>query len=337
MRLKKMIWVIVGLSLVGVVSVSGCSPKREVKQPEGKPISIRLTVGTDPVYTPFFVADKLGLFSKNGLDASLKMFAIGRQGIEAMMAGEADVNGSSPTPWALFIDQGADFVLVAAHTADPYSIKFVARTNIKEPKDLLGKKIGVSKGTAADYAWQRFLAFHGIKQDQITWVNVEPPETIAIMDRGDIDAFALWEPYPSKALNVMGNKVHVLATGADNDIYTAILTVGVTRKYATENPEGVKRLLRSLDEAGKFVRDNPEKAADIVAEITKWDRDQVLRQIKGSRYGAFLDDKVIKDFYDTAEWLKGLGKLKNVPDWKKYINPAYLKEVNPAAVQLSNW
>ncbi len=194
----------------------------------------------------------------------------------------------------------------------------------------------MTNGSASQYAWERFLAFHKIDTKEVTFLNVQPPEMVTLMDRGDIDAFALWEPFPMRALETMGNKARILARGMDNNIYTAILNVVVSKAFAGKNPEAVERLLKSLAEANEFIKSNPDKAAALVAETVKWDAKGVSQLIKENNYEIVLLPATLKDLSDTAAWLAKANRIKAVPDMKKVVVPDYLKKVNPAGVKLAD-
>lgn len=66
------------------------------------------------------------------------------------------------------------------------------RTNIQKPGDLIGKKLGVPKGTVLEYVWTRYFEKNGVDPSMVTFVAYSSPdEAAAGIKRGDIDA--LWQ------------------------------------------------------------------------------------------------------------------------------------------------
>ncbi len=56
---------------------------------------INVGVGIDAAYAPFFIASHRGLFKKADLDVNLIRFAQGGEGVDAVIAGQAQLAGAS--------------------------------------------------------------------------------------------------------------------------------------------------------------------------------------------------------------------------------------------------
>jgi aliphatic sulfonates family ABC transporter substrate-binding protein len=302
-----------------------------------QPIKIGITTGIDPVYGAFYVADKQGIFKKNGLDATVTKFDRGGEGLNAVIAGQQDVASTAESTFILPIDKGADFYVVAVTCQAPQTIKFVVRSDVQGPQDLKGKTIGIALGSVSEYVWDRFFETFGMSRNDVKIVNVAPPETVALMDKGDIDAFALWEPWPSRALEAMGNKAKILFPSSEKGMYAATLYMQIRKEFADKNPDGVKRLLKALIEANTWMKQNPDEAKAIIAEATKLKPQDVDKMWKeGFKYDIYMDDAAIKNVDSIAKWLKDKGQIKAVPDWKKYFKLDFLKEVDPNAVKVTS-
>lgn len=339
------VWALI-LAFGLIVLISGCGSKttennasvntQSKTDEHGSTTLIKLKVGSgiDPVYSPLFVGDKAGIFKANGLDVTITKFAVGTEGVTAITAGQEDAGASAPTAPLLNLDKGGQLVNVGTFSINPTTVKFVTRSSIKTPADLKGKKLGVTNGSSSQYSWGRYLKVHGINQNEVTFVNIAPPEMVPIMDRGEIDGFALWEPFPTKALATMGNKVHILADGSENNVFIARISLLFGKDFADRNPEVVKRMLKSLIEVNKFIKDKPDEAAEIVANEIKLDKSLVKQAIADSKFDPVMNNDVVQDYKDTAAWLKGMGKIKGEPDYKAYFRPEYLKELDPTAINL---
>lgn len=77
---------------------------------------------------------------------------------------------------------------------------FRKSAGIKEPKDLIGKKIAVPPADSHRMQWPAFARINGIDPEKVTLVNVKPEGKQAIVAGNRVDAafdlytsFAIWE------------------------------------------------------------------------------------------------------------------------------------------------
>jgi len=85
-----------------------------------------------------------GIFSKNGLDASLVLIAGGSGIIQALIAGDLPIAIVSGEPSILARLQGADTVILGG-LINIIDFSIITAPEIKKPQDLKGKKLGVSR------------------------------------------------------------------------------------------------------------------------------------------------------------------------------------------------
>ena len=73
----------------------------------------------------------------------------------------------------------------------------VARDDIADLEALKGKKVGLALGTGSEVFFTTVVEKAGHSMDEYEVVPVEAPEMVAAIERGDIDAYAAWEPWVS--------------------------------------------------------------------------------------------------------------------------------------------
>src|SRR5919109_4513941 len=56
--------------------------------------TVRIAVGVDPVFTPWWIAQEKGFYKKYGINAEITQFSGGPALADATMAGEADIGSS---------------------------------------------------------------------------------------------------------------------------------------------------------------------------------------------------------------------------------------------------
>ncbi|MBU7031023.1 MAG: ABC transporter substrate-binding protein [Theionarchaea archaeon] len=137
-------------------------------------------------------------------------------------------------------------------------------------EDLEGKTIAIpGKATVQDFLLQRFLRDNNIS---VNVVIVKPPEMIAVMEKGEIDGFIAWEPYPGRAFS-QGHTL--LVTSHDIWPHHPCCVVAVREQYYQENPDVTLAVLAAHVKATTFILENPEEAIDIGVEFTGMPRDVV--------------------------------------------------------------
>jgi len=314
--------------VVGVLSLGG--PGRSVLAQQ----KFRIGTGIDPVYSNYYVAEAMGLYKKYGVDAEVKLFSRGGEALDALMAGEMHATSNAEYPNILAVDRNPEVVIIGVSCVAPHTMKLTARAEIKRPEDFIGKKIGSALGSVTDYCFDKYFEKNGIDKSKVTYVNVAAPESVPLLEKGDISAFFFWEPWPSKAVEVSGNKVHILGSSAQLGVYAAKLFIAVPRTYAEKNPETVKNFLKALNEAGEYVHQNPQEAYKLVAKkIPTLTPEAITKMtVEFSHRVRFLKED-LKNLEDISDWIISKGKIKKAPDWKKAIDTQYLKAVNPRAVE----
>ncbi len=122
---------------------------------------------------------------------------------------------------------------------------------------LAGKRIGYVEVSSAHHTLLQGLASAGLDEKQVTMVQLRIDEMPEALERGDIDAFAAWEPAPSVAL-ARNAANRIVFRGLSSDYFV------IERAFAKRNPEAALHLvagfLRAIEWMQRSQR-NVEKAA----------------------------------------------------------------------------
>ena len=282
------------------------------------------------------MAEAEGFFSRNGLEVSSKQYEMGSPGLLAIGAGEGDVSIQTENATVTNIAKGIDAIVVATVATAPRSLKGVARMDVKTPRDLIGKKVGVPQGSSAEFHLATYLKTYHLDVSQLKLVNAPPPELSVMVYKGDIDAAFFWEPWSRKTL-LLDKTGTTVQNGFFRDYNQEFLGLGyltVRRKFAEEKPEAVRRLLKSLIEANAFADANKERAIQVARKVLRTSHAEAQDAIDDYPNRVALDRKhVVGNLSAVANWLKGIGKLKESVDWEKVVQPQYLLAVDPARVK----
>jgi sulfonate transport system substrate-binding protein len=134
-------------------------------------------------------------------DIEWKLFTSGPPLLEAVNAGELDMGGVGNTPPIFAAAAGADIKAVGSTetTMDGQAIVVPQDTDIRSPKDLSGKRIAATRGSSAHYHLMSVLTKNGLSLDDVEMSNLEPADALAAFSQGDVDAWAIWDPYTAQA------------------------------------------------------------------------------------------------------------------------------------------
>ena len=91
---------------------------------------------------PVWATKDFGLFAKYGLTTDLVMISGSAPGTQALVGGSTHFAQTDGTALIAAISQGADLVLIGAAT-NKFPFSLVVQKNIRQPTDLIGKKVGI--------------------------------------------------------------------------------------------------------------------------------------------------------------------------------------------------
>ena len=115
-----------------------------------------------------YVAEDQGFFEENGLDVTIKGYASGKACADALINGEADIATSAGF---VFVSHSFDHtdLRVFGTVATAQVKELVARKDkgITTIGDLVGKKIGVTGKSGAEFLLGVFLAFNALSYEDV--------------------------------------------------------------------------------------------------------------------------------------------------------------------------
>lgn len=223
---------------------------------------VKLGIGVDAAYAPMYLAKQRKLFAKNGLNVELMQFTQGGEALDAVVAGQATMGGAAQ-PTTLIRAARADIKTFGIFGQSGTYVKLVVKPDITEPRQL--KKIGVVPGTVSEYSTERLLIKYGIDPKSVELIKVGPPEAPALLVRGDIDGFFMWEPWPTNGVKQGGK---ILLTSGDVGFVDNMWLSADAAWFAGHQAEA-KAILATLAEGCAIARDDPATAAAAVQAEAK--------------------------------------------------------------------
>ena len=272
---------------------------------QGAPIRMTIATGVDPSFAQFYVAKESGIFERNGLDVTVNTgpsgsamiaFLVGNQINAAYGAEQAGVSANLVDP---------NVVVVAEGVALLRWLGIVAR-NITSMDGLKGKRIGVARGTGSETFWLSVVARMNLNAADYTIVNVEAPEMVAALERGNIDAYAVWEPWMTRGTRAVANS-RILMTNENIQVIRNLIYMN--KGWAEQNGEATQRFLRSMIQATDLIATNRDQAVQNVARFLRQDRGLVAELMTKVDHRLNLTADTVANVQLAIDQLRGMNRL----------------------------
>ncbi|MBN3803707.1 ABC transporter substrate-binding protein [Paraburkholderia sp. Ac-20336] len=314
------------LALLAVTLMAGAFAGSAVAAP------IRLATGADGSFMSLIVAVDQGFMKNQGLDATIKQFPAGGLALESVVAGDSDIALVAELPAIIAAAKGAKVKAVARGVYSNHLIGLAAINGINNAGDLVGKSVGYSKGTASDYYLNRYLDHYGIAREKLKLVNVAPPELVATMARGDIQAMFSWDPWFTRLKAVMPN-TKVIGWSGDNGIYTMQFFLMFSDELLNQRPEDARKAFTAIRNATAWLNDRKNRPAAVALmskafRISTADAEQMMDSVQ---FVVDMPPAFPKDMVSIAEWVKQQGTVQPF-DPKALID----KLITPVLIDRSN-
>ncbi len=114
-------------------------------------------------------------------------------------------------------------------------------------KDLKGLRIAYPYGSISHYALLRLLASAGVAHDDVRLVAMDVGPMPGALARGDIDAFAAWEPTPTIAIMQNPEAVVIHQSTSSGYLY-------FSRAFAQSHPGALRQIVAAQIRAMKWLR-----------------------------------------------------------------------------------
>ncbi|WP_020671057.1 ABC transporter substrate-binding protein [Amycolatopsis nigrescens] len=235
---------------------------------------IKISIMSTIDVASYHLAEKNGYFRQEGLEIEPVVSPTGQASLTKLINGEVDIAYGSYTPFFVAQATGAaDIQFVAdASSAGPKSTMVVAMPNssVKSVQDMAEKKIAITaKNTICDTLVKSVMKTAGVDFGKVNWVGVPFPDMAAALQRGDVDAAFMTEPFITQAATTVGAvPVFDTATGPTQDFPTA--GYGAQAKFAKESPKTVAAFQRAMQKATDEAADR-SKIEPLLVEFAKVD------------------------------------------------------------------
>ncbi len=275
-----------------------------------------------------WVAKVKGFFQAEGVRVDIPILRSATTGIQALIGGSTQFDATTTDAMMTAVDKGQELELIGG-IINGATYRLVASKTFQTFKDLKGAVIGVSSLTSGSTLLLRLmLEKNGIHYPRdFTLLNVGgTPERLAALESGRLDATLLAAPLSYKAVDMGYNRI--------GDVYEYVnhyelSGLAVSKRWARENPETVKKVLRGLIRGFQWLHQNKDEAIAFISSELKIERRyaaagwEEYTRSKAWPPKADVDVEGVKTQIQILAQGQSAGGL--LPPAEKYINLNYLK------------
>jgi NitT/TauT family transport system substrate-binding protein len=284
-----------------------------------------------------WVAQEGGYFKREGLDVELLYIGGGSLLIQSMISGDVPFAYGPSVPVINASLRGADLVLIG-NTGNALVFSIMSRPEIKQPANLKGKKVGVTRlGGSTDWALDAALKQWGLERREITVIQTGGmPEGLAGLIAGVFDAVVLSPPSNFRAAKA---GMHELVDVGQLKIIFPNTPLSTTQSFIKGSRDTALRFMRGFSQGLNRLRNDKEFSMKVLSKYTKvtdtetlaqlhqtygvrysGDRipyvraegvDEILKRTPGkeareAKAGDFVDNSLLKDL-EQGGWFKTFG------------------------------
>jgi len=258
-----------------------------------------------------------------GVKITWHEFSSGLPLLEALNVGGVDLSADVADTVPVFAQAaGAQLTYFAQEAPSPSAQAIVVRADApyKSVADLKGKKIAVTKAAGSHYLLIAALEKAGLRFKDIEAAYLTPADGRAAFERGSVAAWVTWDPFLAGVQNQ--SNIRILADGRNVADYQRYYLASTA--YATARPDVLAVVFEALNKTGKWVKQSPKEAAELLAPA--WGLDAKTVELANSRRSyevrpvlkeALGEQQKIADAFFSEGLLPRKLDATAVPLWRK--------------------
>jgi sulfonate transport system substrate-binding protein len=315
--------ILAAIAAFGVLLLQSCATPRQAQAPL---VPIRVSGSYWIELSPVLVA------ANSFYPVKLE---VGEGGIPRITNNETDLATNAETQLLRESIRNPDLRIIMTVTESFYRLVGRRSAGISKLADLKGKRIMVPRMTSAHYYLVAMLRSAGIKEEEVTLVNLPTAaNTLASIDlmsdalqKGEVDVISIWEPEPEDAMHKLGRDAIVLQ---DRSVYREVFNLHA-RAPDLADPEkrrAIVAFVRAVADATAALKKDPEKYWPHVSSITKYSHEQIGWGWPEMEYPVHIIPDMLDVLETEEQWVaKNMDRApRSREELSKLIDYSVLKE-----------
>lgn len=301
-----------------------------------KPV-LKIAYSDWPGWTAWEIADKKGFFKKHGVNVKLEWFEYGPS-MDAFAAKKVDAVGVSNGDAMVLNATGARNVTILINDYSNGNDKIIGAPGIKSIRDLKGKKIGVEIGCLSHALLINALTKNGLKESDVTLVNMATHQAVQTLESGDVSAVVAWVPHSVNALDKIAGSTELYTSANEPGIIYDVLAV--SQESMMKYKDEWAKVVAVWDDVVAYINDpkNEKEMVKILADRVGVSEKLYSRFLGGTKFlrvGESLKyfkktDNGFSSIYGSSKWVNDFfvknRVYENNVDTKRYIVPTFTED-----------
>lgn len=265
-----------------------------------------------------------------------KTFNAGPSEIEALFAGEVDIGFIGPVPAINgYVKSKGELQIIAGATDAGAILVSKKDLIIKNIKELAGKKIAIPQfGNTQDLVLRAILKENGLKDSTkggtVQIIQAENSDIMTLLDRGDIDAALVPEPWGSRLVkeikaNIVLDYNQLYRSGE----YTSAVVIART-DFIKSHPDLVKKFIETHIQLTKYINENRNIAQKVInLQIKEMTKSSIPEDILEAAFNRLVvtNNPGTESIQDFIIMSKEMDLIEEEPDTAKLLNLNILNQV----------
>jgi ABC-type nitrate/sulfonate/bicarbonate transport system substrate-binding protein len=301
-------------------------------RPAGPPARLSIAMPVQLSAGAFLVADQQHFFAQQNLAVTLQRFTLGKQALQMVLDGGADLAVVADTPFVLAVLRGERIAALATVYESRKTIAIVGRrdSGVNAPESLAGKRVGTVLGTNAEFFLDTMLEVHGVPRGAVQVLDLQPENLAAALGANQVDAVTVWNPELARLQQGLGARA-VTIYGEDLFVYRFLLVA--RQEYIAAHGAQLRQLLAALRQADDFIQDDPRRSRTLLGAALGMQPALLAHAFDPTDFTLALDQSLLLALSAQMRWAteKGLVPAAPLPDYLDYVRPEPLSAVMPDA------
>jgi len=322
---KKTLSALTGL-VVAALALTGCSADTAI--PEGVEDKGTVTVGFQKGNTLNILKARGNLderLAEEGYTIEWEEFAIGTALLEALNTDNIDFGHASDANSVFSAAGGRPIEYVASETPYPEGVALLSKagSGIETVEDLVGTKVGVTKGGNQHYLLLKALEDAGLSESDVEIVYYSAAaDGLSAFQQGSFDVLGTWDPY----LAIIESQIETTTVVTGEGLTDNRTFYFASEELLSEDSAVLKIILEELEEADQWANENIDEVATILSEELALDKAPLLVANERRTFGVLpVDAEAVTAQQDLADAFYGVGLFETPlvisdfvtenPDW----------------------
>ncbi len=273
---------------------------------------LRIAIPMVPHAALLYIAAAKGHFAEEGLEVTMTPTIHGKAAVELVVQGKADLGAAAEVVLVLAAAKGEALAIAATMSNSSNDLAVVARREhgIAAPRDLSGKRVGVTLGTAGEYFLWALLIRNKVLPGSVTLVDMPPGQIAQAIAAGTIDATSTWQPNVLNAQLALGDKG---VTFNEPLAYTETFNLIGRRDYLKAHSKAIEKLVRAILKAEQFNRAQPDEGLNLVSERLKVEVEGMRPSWRDFNFRVELRQSQLNTLEEEARWAMTRGYVEKGP------------------------